>query len=41
MFVELNDEQLAVPESFFLAICSEDSSIVYYKITQGITKPQV
>ncbi|KAG8219514.1 tRNA intron endonuclease [Butyriboletus roseoflavus] len=36
------DNQLAdAPETLFVAICSEDSSIVYYKISKGITKPQV
>jgi len=40
VFAEL-DEQQTAPESFFIAFCSEDSSIVYYKITKGIMKPQV
>ena len=36
------DSQLAdAPETLFVAICSEDSSIVYYKISKGIIKPQV
>ncbi|KAI9570259.1 tRNA intron endonuclease [Boletus coccyginus] len=36
------DTQLAdAPETLFVAICSDDSSIVYYKISKGIRKPQV
>lgn len=36
------DNQLAdAPEGLYVAICSEDSSIVYYKISKGIMKPQV
>ncbi|KAF8445596.1 tRNA intron endonuclease [Boletus edulis BED1] len=36
------DTQLAdAPETLFVAICSGDSSIVYYKISKGIIKPQV
>jgi DNA-binding transcriptional regulator PaaX len=36
------DNQLAdAPETLFVAICSDDSSIVYYKISKGIMKPQV
>ncbi|KAH7884296.1 Sen15 protein-domain-containing protein [Phlebopus sp. FC_14] len=31
----------AEPEALFLAICAEDSSIVYYKISNGIVKPPV
>ncbi|KIL00201.1 hypothetical protein PAXRUDRAFT_821901 [Paxillus rubicundulus Ve08.2h10] len=27
------------PEAMFVAICAEDSSIVYYKISKGIVKP--
>ncbi|KAF9222969.1 hypothetical protein BS17DRAFT_782888 [Gyrodon lividus] len=29
------------PEAIFVAICAEDSSIVYYKISKGIVKPPV
>jgi len=41
VFTELGNEQQTALESFFLAFCSEDSSIVYYKISRGIIKPQV
>ncbi|KAF9240237.1 tRNA intron endonuclease [Melanogaster broomeanus] len=29
------------PDAIFVAICAEDSSIVYYKISKGIVKPQI
>lgn len=29
------------PEAMFFAICAEDSSIVYYKISKGVVKPPV
>jgi len=35
-FSELDD-----PSEVFLAICAEDSSIVYYKLSMGINKPPV
>jgi tRNA-splicing endonuclease subunit Sen15 len=35
-FNELDD-----PGEVFLAICAEDSSIVYYKLSMGINKPPV
>ncbi|KAF8426131.1 hypothetical protein L210DRAFT_962178 [Boletus edulis BED1] len=36
------DTQLAdAPETLFAAICSRDSSIVCYKISKGIIRPQV
>lgn len=36
------DNQLAdAPEALFVAICSEDSSTVYYKISKGMIKPEV
>jgi len=35
-FSELDD-----PGEVFLAICAEDSSIVYYKLSMGIHKPPV
>ena len=40
-FAALDNQLADAPETLFVAICSEDSSIVYYKITKGITKPQV
>ncbi|KAI6108519.1 tRNA intron endonuclease [Pisolithus croceorrhizus] len=29
------------PKEIYLAICAEDSSIVYYKISKGIVKPSI
>lgn len=29
------------PKELYLAICAEDSSIVYYKISKGIVKPSI
>ncbi|KAF8560040.1 hypothetical protein OG21DRAFT_1473543 [Imleria badia] len=40
-FAALDDQLADAPETLFVAICSDDSSIVYYKITKGIMKPQV
>lgn len=33
--------ELDNPGEIFLAICAEDSSIVYYKLSAGINKPPV
>ncbi|KAJ7909695.1 hypothetical protein B0H13DRAFT_1616314, partial [Mycena leptocephala] len=33
--------QLSDPPEIYLAITSDDVSIVYYKISRGIIKPQV
>ena len=33
--------ELDNPGDVFLAMCSEDSSIVYYKLSEGINKPPV
>ncbi|KAJ7909657.1 tRNA intron endonuclease [Mycena leptocephala] len=33
--------QLSDPPEIYLAITSDDASIVYYKISRGIIKPQV
>ncbi|KAH0838025.1 tRNA intron endonuclease [Lanmaoa asiatica] len=40
-FAALDNQLADAPETLFVAICSEDSSIVYYKISKGILKPQV
>jgi tRNA-splicing endonuclease subunit Sen15 len=32
-------DELGTPPSFYLAICAEDSSVVYYKLNRGIVKP--
>ena len=32
---------LADPPSIYLAVASDDSSIVYYKLSSGIVKPSV
>ena len=40
-FAALDNQLADPPETLFVAICSEDSSIVYYKISKGIMKPQV
>lgn len=34
-------KDLKNPKEMYLAITSEDASIVYYKISQGIVKPPV
>jgi len=34
-------EEMDSPEEVFLAICADDSSIVYYKLSAGINKPPV
>jgi tRNA-splicing endonuclease subunit Sen15, fungi type len=34
-------QELGNPEVVYLAINADDSSIVYYKISQGIAKPPV
>ncbi|KAH9968604.1 tRNA intron endonuclease, partial [Russula dissimulans] len=33
--------ELDNPGEVFLAICAEDSSIVYYKLSKGINKPPI
>ncbi|KAG9314058.1 tRNA intron endonuclease [Chiua virens] len=40
-FIGLDNQLVDAPDTLFVAICSEDSSIVYYKISKGIVKPQV
>ena len=43
LFVRLKSafSELDNPGELFLAICAEDSSIVYYKLSAGINKPPV
>jgi hypothetical protein len=43
LFDRLQDafKELQHPKEIYLAITTEDASIVYYKISQGIVKPPV